>query len=658
MLRRVYLICLVLIGTLVYPIKGTAESEGQTDSSNLTIQDFIELGSQSLKSTDATKITGANIDESKVSQIIYVSKSTEASDTNDGSQKNPLLTIGAALEKARGYLSQGISTKIALSADVYREGSLKIDYRFPKVPDGVVLVIEGQGSTPTVIKGSELVPLSAWTPTMKTDKGLIYRIPWNYDFGNNGGPYGKYGPKNILAHRRELVFVNGKQQRQVLLEKYKYTFPNAFRGTGSYEYLEFVEPQDALQHSGSFGVAEKSENGDFLYLLPNSNVNFKSATIEVGVHPFLMRFYQVRNVVLRNISFRHSVGALGGTAAVIFGEEWNDKQSLINRNILIDQCRFEWNNYQGLYLFKTQDVTVKNSVFNYNGFMGTSSDNMINGLWIGNSTNFNNWRGNLSGWRGWAISGAKHHFAKNVLFKDQQAIGNLTSGMWFDHENKNVVIDNFVAVKNSAGLFLEVSPGPFLVKNSFISDSMHRAGIDISNAQNITILDSVIANNPNQIALVGTSRYYSNSTAYHLGEVQEISNVPVGVGPIAIRNSLISSETSNQMLFFANTGNNRMYTSLFQNNYESSNNIYWAPEPKSFLLEPDYPSVPGSPVADIEKWKLYTGDNGQWIEPNFTSPEIYDYNLSNLEVRSYSMPEELRQKLQSFENFVNQINRK
>jgi hypothetical protein len=187
---------------------------------------------------------------------------------------------------------------------------------------------------------------------------------------------------------------------------------------------------------------------------------------------------------------------------------------------------------------------------------------------------------------------------------------------------------------------------------------MHRAGIDISNAQNITILDSVIANNPNQIALVGTSRYYSNSTAYHLGEVQEISNVPVGVGPIAIRNSLISSETSNQMLFFANTGNNRMYTSLFQNNYESSNNIYWAPEPKSFLLEPDYPSVPGSPVADIEKWKLYTGDNGQWIEPNFNSPEIYDYNLSNLEVRSYSMPEELRQKLQSFENFVNQINRK
>lgn len=659
MLRNFVLICLVFVTTVAYPLKVIAQDSNSTENSKLTIEDFIELGAKPLKSTDANKISGANINESKVSKIIYVSKSTwNASDDNDGSEDKPLLTIAAALQKAREYLSLGISTKIALSPDVYREGSLKVDYRFPKVPEKVVLVIEGQGTKPTTIRGSDLVPLSAWTPVARTDKGTIYRMPWNYDFGNKGGPYGKYGPKNVAAHRRELLFVNGRLQQQVLLEKYNYTYPDSFRGTGSYEYLGFVSPESALRYPGSFGVAERYENGNYLYFLPDSNVNFKSATIEIGVHPFLMRFYQVHDIVLRNIAFQHSVGALGETAGVIFGEEWNNQRGMINRNILIDRCRFEWNNYQGLYLYKTENVTVKNSTFNYNGFMGVSSDNMVNGLWIGNSTNFNNWRGHLSDWRGWAIAASKHHHARDVLLANQQAIGNLTGGMWFDHENQNIIIDDFVAVKNSLGLFLEVSPGPFLLKNSFISNSTQDAGINLSNAQNVTIQDSVIANNFHQLSAVGARRYYSNSTAYHLGEVQQIANVPVGLGPLKIVNSLLSSLATNQKLFFANTGNNKMYASVFQNHYQSNNNTYWAPQPKSFLLEPDYPSTSGAMVADLKGWNSYTGDRAQWKQPNFYSPASYDYTLSNIEVRSYSLPEELAAKLENFENLVSQLTRK
>lgn len=437
-------------------------------------------------------ITGTQIDESKIKQIIHVDTNhPSASDKNSGSKENPLKTFGAAIEKAKESLNKGKGTKVLIHPGVYREGEFVISGRDldAKAKDAL-LVIEGTEKGQVILSGSALWKPDTWKPIKDaTGKVLYYEHKWLYDFGNRGGAWGKYGPKQVIAHRSEMVFLNGQPLKQVLLEKYKYTWPDSFRGRGNHEYVGFNEPTEVL-NPGTFGVAELDENGNKIYVRPEDSVDFSKVKVEVATKRFLLRFFYMKNVVLRNLNFQHSNGEIEVDAAVLFGP-WYGKNQFRNSNILVENCDFRWNNSRGLSLLNTKNLTLRRNISKYNGFSGITGSVLMNTVWEDNETSFNNWRGYRGGFVGWAIGGVKLHYTRNGIFRNHQSIGNMTRGFWFDIANKNILIDNLTAIHNICGLFLEISPGPFLVRNALLADD-DKVNFLISNTTNIIFENSII----------------------------------------------------------------------------------------------------------------------------------------------------------------------
>ena len=129
---------------------------------------------------------------------------------------------GAAKDRpprAKKYLKKGEGTKITIYPGVYREGELVIDgKKLGSKAKDALLVIEGTKKGQVIISGSEVWQPNTWQ-IVKQGNVSYYQHDWSYDFGNNGGGWGKHGPKKVIAHRSEMVFVNGQPLKQVSVDR-------------------------------------------------------------------------------------------------------------------------------------------------------------------------------------------------------------------------------------------------------------------------------------------------------------------------------------------------------------------------------------------------------------------------------------------------------
>ncbi|MBW4548431.1 MAG: right-handed parallel beta-helix repeat-containing protein [Symplocastrum torsivum CPER-KK1] len=577
------------------------------------------------KTFNSKGITGAQINESKIQQVIHVDiNNPSASDKNPGLNEKPLKTFGAALEEAKQYLKKGKGIKILVHPGVYREGEFVINGKAlgSKAKDAL-LVIEGAEKGKVILSGSDLWKPDTWKPVKdKTGKVLYYEHNWLYDFGNRGGAWGKYGPKQVIAHRSEMVFLNEQPLKQILLEKYNYTWPDSWGGRGNHEYMGLDEPKYVLK-PGSFGVVELDENGNKIYIRPKDGLDFAKATVEVANKRFLLRFFHMENVVLRNLTFQHSNGEIEVDAAVMFGP-WYGKNEFRGNNILIEDCNFLWNNARGLSLLNTKNVTLYRNTANYNGFMGIGVHLLINTIWENNETSFNNWRGYMGDFVSWAIGGAKIHHTRNGIFRGHQSIGNMTRGLWFDIANRNILIENLTAIHNICGLFLEISPGPFLVRKALVADD-NKVNFLISNATNIIFENSIIhgVNGSNPVEFTSAkSRTFTDEIGEILGD-NDGAKTPIFLGATRFENNIIIAGASNQALIVQDTGDPRVYREFLERGYAGSDNVYWAPEKKVFGL-----GFKRNRMTDIQGWANVTEEaNYQWIDPQFVDPDNYDFRL-------------------------------
>jgi hypothetical protein len=595
--------------------------------------------SNNIQSFNKGGITGTQIDESQIKQTIHVNiNHPGASDSNSGLPQNPLKSLTAAIAKAKEYLKQGEGTKIVIHPGMYREGDIVIDGReLGSQAKDASLVIEGTQKGQVIISGSE-----EWQPDTWQQVGSYYQHDWPYDFGNDGGPWGRYNPKKVIAHRSEMVFVNGQPLKQVLLEKYNYTWPDAFRGKGNHEYIGFDNPQDVLE-PGTFGVADLDKNGNKIYIRTTDGVDFANTKIEVATKRFILQFVHKDNVVLRNLNFQHTASSLAtdiNGAAVFFGPWWQAKNGFVGSNILIEDCDFRWNNSQGLSLQGVKNVTLRRNNANYNGFMGIGVYILMNTVWEDNETSFNNWRGYRSDWKGWSIAGAKLCLVRDGVFKRHQSIGNMTPGLWFDIGNRNILIEDLTAIDNNGqGLFLEISPGPFVVRKALLADN----GINlfINNTKNTFLENSIIygVNGGSPIAFnAKDSRTFEDWIGQILGENDGGQEIPIKLGKTHFRNNLIITDNSNGDLIFLEEGKPEIYQAFLEQDYSGSNNTYWSPQEKVFGL--------GSPwmnyMTDIQGWVEATEEaNYRWMDPQFVDPDNYDFRLkksSPLKSRESSLP--------------------
>jgi len=469
---------------------------------------FVQAGKPDvqppLRSVDLSKLTGGVVDEAAVRRAIHVATGdVRASDANDGSAAHPLKTFGAAYDRARALLEKGTPVRIRLARGTYREGGFEIRFPDHEVARATTLVIEGEAPGAVEFSGSDV--FSSW----KDEGDGVWSHDWPHRFGFHAGLMGQHNVKELLGQRREMVFVDGAWQHPVILEDHTYVLRKlaktqkkegqhgggrAYHNRGWWTYKGFKRPHDVL-FPGSFGVTERDENGRKVYLRLAQGVDPNRARVEVTCRRQWARIAYKDNVVLRNLVFEQY-------ASPYFPEEGWQRQCAVqlghpgkpgffqNHNVVVEDVETRWNSGGAFAFNKTQGLTVRRLHSHHNGTGGAGLGDVHNMIWEDVTTNFNNWRGVLGKKYGWAMGGTKFHQFRTARITNHTAIGNKCAGIWMDVNCENFVVERAVSIRNSLGVFFEISKGPMELRDSLLADN--GKGIQLLCAEHVTLKNNIV----------------------------------------------------------------------------------------------------------------------------------------------------------------------
>ncbi|MEM6391366.1 MAG: right-handed parallel beta-helix repeat-containing protein [Planctomycetota bacterium] len=397
----------------------------------------------------------------------------DARTDGDGTAARPFASVRAGFEAAKRSLAKGTATKLKIGPGVYRESMGRMDVTVGEIREAL-FIIEGAGAEKTIITGADLVEADAW----ESVGNGVYAMEWNLDLSHVSP---SFGPPGYLGHRSEMLFVDGKLLRQVLIEPWTVERQGKLRvGTKTqmvYTEHPVLDPREVLE-PGTFGVAELDSSGRWankLFVKPGHPDDLKSKRVEVARRGSLLRIDGGKeNLVLRGLTFtqacsQRQTGVIG--PVFIRGHM---------RNILIDDCAFTWNNFTGLRLRLIDKLTIRNSRFDYNGDGGLNLGHNRYTLFENNSTSFNNWRGHWGNYYGWSMGGIKFHETEFNILRNHVAVGNMSPGIWYDIQCEHIYVDNLVSAFNRLALFFEIGNGPHVVDRSILAhgeESAYRAMI-------------------------------------------------------------------------------------------------------------------------------------------------------------------------------------
>ena len=458
-----------------------------------------------LRPVDLSKITGAKIDEAAVTTTLLVDATAKPG--GDGSATRPFLLFADALKQAGVLMKAGTGVRIRLAPGVYREGQFEIRYPDEVVPRRAALIIEGAEKGKVVFSGADV--MTGW----KDEGDGLWSCAWPHEFGFFGGLMGQNNVQQLLGQRREMVYVDGVWQHPVILEDFAYTLkeldqakitegqhggPQTHDPKGYWSYLGFKQPKEML-FPGSFGVAERSENGKRLWLRLAPGLDPNKQLVEAMARTQWARIAYKDNLVVRNLEFRHFGNAFfpdegwSRSGAVQFGapgQSGGDGHFQLH-NILIEDCAVRWNSGGGLTLDRIQHLTVRRVDASHNGCGGMGEGLSHNMLFESCSTNFNNWRGQLGGCHGWAMAGIKFHEFRDAILRDLVSIGNLTGGLWWDVNCENFLVERPISVANNGlGVFFEISKGPMELSGAILSNS--GTNLLLVCAEDVTLRNNII----------------------------------------------------------------------------------------------------------------------------------------------------------------------
>jgi hypothetical protein len=484
----------------------------------------------------------------------------EANDSNPGTSKLPLRSIGKALEISRDKLEKGESVKILISGGTYRE-SLQLKGDIPS--EGACLSIERKGNQPVYVKGSDLFCNSY---THISESG-VYSYNYIYDIPISRDEWVTYNVhiKDITRHR-ELFFINSEPLKQVL----------------SYEEL----------HQGAFYIEREKKE---VYLIPPQNAVMSNAQIEIGCRACILLAENFNNLSIRGIHFSHAVSIIS-KGAVQFHN---------CNNLLIEDCVFEWNNWDGLNLLNCSHTVLKNNRSCHNGASGIGYYRGVNVLFDNNETSFNNWRGVAGGFIDWATGGVKALLMHETIFRNHRSVNNYALGLWLDWDNKAVILEHMTLKGNLGdGLMIEASEGPIEVLNSVIADNGR--GVYIASSRNVKLnLCKIYGNHISQISVFGDWGDGRNPKDWETGE--QYINLPENT---QIRSCIIQATAPSQLLFDQRWHDYETGWNRFMETVESDYNFFYHPE-----CENAFCGKNSMPIT-LEVWRGTTGNdiNSTWQE--------------------------------------------
>lgn len=585
-------------------------------------------------------VTGALVQEQTVAAVVSV----DATKRLAGS----VPTIAEGLKKTRETLRRGIPTKITIGPGVYRESAADIRFDEPIVRD-TLLVIEGTAvaAGDVVWSGADIFPASEW----KNEGGGIWSHDWPYNFGNFAYPWSVPG---VLGHRREMVWIAGQPLRPVLLETYDVKGLASFGETPvSWTYTGFRTPQMALT-AGTFGVAERPENGKRLYVCVAPGAKLPATGIEVAVRPTLLNLAGKSGVVLRGITFEKCANSdkdFGAESPVTFGPNFREEDH--PGDVLLERCRFRWNSGSGFTLNGGR-WTVRDCDFSYNGFGGLSSNDARNVLFERVSANFNCWREFFSGSEDWNYGAVKMHGVTGHLVRGYTAIGNATHGIWWDVHCADVTFEDAVLIRNRRSFIFELSQGPFIARRILAAHGFRQA--TKNNAMNPACIVAT-----SQRARIEDSLFYTDSAPEVTGFLWYERDDPHAklkrhqADLFEMRGCVIVGGSDVRFLLREGNVGDRKRESYRSFRYQGQNNVFYRRGDSRDVFgysDSHYNLV----KLDFAAWINRSEIGGRWLDPRLRDPARYDFRFapdsplkSDLRrLPQYVMPSFLRTEMKQF----------
>jgi hypothetical protein len=383
------------------------------------------------------------------STYLYVDAKA-GSDSNSGAQSSPFKTVQVAVNKANLLNQQGTGVRVVVNSGVYREFVNIGNYKTTSAP----LTLQAAVAGTAIIAGSDV--LTGWS-----NSGGIYSRGWTYAQSACTAPAGWPAPFAPIALRTEMIFVNGTPLTQVL------SWSDMTPGTFFINYAYAV-----------------------IHINPPTGTDMSTAVVEAAVRPQTLSLLGRSNVVLRGLVFRHAANCINTTGTVISG----------SNNVLVDSVQALWNNWGGLGLYSSNNITVQNSIGSYNGGVGFHANKSQNVLFNFNESDYNNWRGAQAALYDWGMGGTKFMYMRSTTVQNHFSYNNQAQGLWFDTDNKNISISNTTLSGNvQAALQIERDEGPVTLQNSILCSSGQ--GVNVLTSPNLTISNNTFYNNS------GTNKY-------------------------------------------------------------------------------------------------------------------------------------------------------
>lgn len=383
------------------------------------------------------------------------------SDDAAGTEQAPYATVARAVERApRGGT-------VVLRGGTYREGGIAVTKPLTLQP------FPGEDAS---LLGSQVV--EGW----RADAGAWVKDGWTTTFttATQDGcePSTCLDPEHPEADRREMVFVDGQPQRQVLTR--------------------------AAVEEGTFLV-------DGRRLVLGSDPTGRTVEVTVQDRGILLN-RPAEGATVRGLRLAH----YAGPALFIPAHE-----ARVEGNVV------ELNATKGVALIG-KDAVVRANTLRRNGHVGLSAFAADRLLLEGNTIEGNNTEGFA---KTWSAAGAKIVFSKDVRATDNRILDNDALGLWFDVAADRAVMVRNYARGNLAGLFFEISRDAVIASNVAEDNGM---GILIAKSAHAQVWNNTLVNNKVNVRVAQGARTFAQADLDR--------GVTTQVSDIVLRNNLLSGQ--------------------------------------------------------------------------------------------------------------------
>lgn len=184
------------------------------------------------------------------------------------------------------------------------------------------------------------------------------------------------------------------------------------------------------------------------------------------------------DVTIKNIVItRYAAPNVGGFGAIKTTNNW-----------IMDNIELKESAWTGVYI--ESGVQIRNSFIHHNGKVGCGAFRAVNHIFENNEVSFNN----TKLWNQADEGGGKWVATTNCIMRNNNFHHNYDTGIWFDSENVNALIENNISSNNTnQGIHFEISCSGVIRNN--IVDNNAQAGIFINASRNVDCYSNTVRNN-------------------------------------------------------------------------------------------------------------------------------------------------------------------